>query len=586
MPGETPTDRTWRPSQATWSADQAGEEPAEPVSTEKVERLRELGRGGMGVVWLGVQSQLGREVAVKTLQPGADDIAWQSLVREGRIAARLEHPNIVPVHDLSFDGEEQPQLVMKRLQGRPWDELIEHPERLPPEERTDPVRFHLDVLRQVCRAVEYAHAHDVVHRDLKPGNVMVGAFGEVTVLDWGAAVFVGQDPGGEPSKDATQSTVIGTLQYMAPEMLQPSLGALGPASDLYLLGGMLLEALTREPPRPVGSFDEHRAWSQRLPDLPEGLPADLRALLERVLDPDPAKRGTVAAFRQVLERHGTAVVVEEARQRVLSRIAALDQAMADGDPDQVLRMYGEVRYGLEALHEKGEGLELELQDALLRRMVGYELERDEVGAARLLLSHTVEPPPDLVAAVNEAEARVQRQQERMRRLNELFDTRTGQVLRAALGVLLMSVFLGQSVLADVAGIERGYLRQAIADPTRFLFVATVVLLFWRSLRRSHVTRALVGLALFAPVVAMPITLAMWLADLPPMAVALARPALDATLVFFGGLVLDRRLLPAGVLYLASLPIAAAYPEWITPVFAVPTVAVGLSLLVMFGRERS
>ncbi len=171
-----------------------------------------LGEGGMGIVRLASQTALGRHVAIKSVRPdGPVQTAARALMREAWVTGALEHPNVVPVHTLGKDAEGLPMFVMKRVHGTSWRELICGTEPLPEEHRDAPLDFHLRVMQQVCNAVAFAHSKGVLHRDLKPDNVMIGPFGEVYVLDWGLAVSL--DEGAERIPLARDITdIAGTLE--------------------------------------------------------------------------------------------------------------------------------------------------------------------------------------------------------------------------------------------------------------------------------------------------------------------------------------------------------------------------------------
>ena len=147
----------------------------------------------MGEVGLFHDERLGRDVAVKTLLPqlAADPVARARFLREARVQGQLEHPAIVPVHDLRDDGAGGLTLTMMRVRGRTLASVLaEHVDDSAPPRRL------LQALARVCHAVDFAHAHGVIHRDLKPGNIMIGDFGEVYVLDWGLAKLL-DEPGAE-----------------------------------------------------------------------------------------------------------------------------------------------------------------------------------------------------------------------------------------------------------------------------------------------------------------------------------------------------------------------------------------------------
>ena len=170
-----------------------------------------LGRGGEGEVHEARQLAFGRTVAVKTLLAGRDDPHQiRRFHAEAAITALLEHPNIVPVHDLRADAAGRPQLVMKRITGRNWRALI--------EAGATAIDDHVAILLKVCDALEFAHGVGILHRDLKPENVMVGAHGEVLVMDWGCSAHCGPDrPHPHIPLVAELHGSSGTPSYMSPE---------------------------------------------------------------------------------------------------------------------------------------------------------------------------------------------------------------------------------------------------------------------------------------------------------------------------------------------------------------------------------
>jgi serine/threonine protein kinase len=221
-----------------------------PDLAETKYRLEEeLGRGGMGTVYLAEDVVLGRKVALKVVStPVAGPETAERMLREARIVARLEHPGIVPIHDAGALPDGRVYYAMKRVVGERLDALAA---RLSLAER-------LRVFQRICDAVAFAHAHGVVHRDLKPENVMVGAFGEVLVMDWGVAKLVSSEAAeaGEagplrtdPNAAKTANgAVVGTAGYMAPEQARGARGRIGPWSDVYSLGGVLRFLLTVRAP--------------------------------------------------------------------------------------------------------------------------------------------------------------------------------------------------------------------------------------------------------------------------------------------------------------------------------------------------
>ena len=211
--------------------------------------LDKLGAGGMGGVFRVQDTALGRQVALKVLaivDSGGEFSA--RLLREAKIIAQLEHPGIVPVHDVGTLPDGRVFYTMKLVQGRRLDQRREELGGLPERLRT---------FQKICEAVAFAHAHQVLHRDLKPQNIMVGKFGEVLVMDWGLAKLLNAEMPAEsnpaptirlqqPPSDAdtaeadtAHGVVLGTPGYMAPEQARGEVEAVGPRADVYSLGAVL-----------------------------------------------------------------------------------------------------------------------------------------------------------------------------------------------------------------------------------------------------------------------------------------------------------------------------------------------------------
>lgn len=207
----------------------------------KYEIVRRVARGGMGVIYLAHDRELDREVALKVLNvPHEPAEASARMVNEARILAELEHPGIVPVHDVGTLPDGRVFYTMKLVKGRGLDEHMAH--------GALGLTEVLRVFGRVCEAVAFAHSRGVVHRDLTPANVMVGAFGEVLVMDWGVAKALSDPTTGErTAEEETPSstegtnpgTILGTPGYMAPEQQRGEVDRIDHRTDVFALGTML-----------------------------------------------------------------------------------------------------------------------------------------------------------------------------------------------------------------------------------------------------------------------------------------------------------------------------------------------------------
>ncbi len=319
----------------------------------------EIARGGMGVVLAARDVALGREVAIKTLLPSTttDSVAARRFVTEARITARLSHPGVPPVHALDTLPDGRPFLVMKLIKGRTLAAVLTARGQRPSSRATEDMELTalhapglLQVFEQICQAVGFAHAQGVIHRDLKPANVMVGAFGEVQVMDWGLAREIGRtanehgrphpaptpnEPGREAdtavraSDDTEQSRLgeaLGTPGFMPPEQARGEWDRVDARADVFALGGILCVILTGKPPYTGRTALEvvRRAMAADLGEALArldscGADPDLVALAKRCLAPDPEHRlldaATVAAVLQAHRLHAEERVraVETAR---------------------------------------------------------------------------------------------------------------------------------------------------------------------------------------------------------------------------------------------------------------------------------
>jgi serine/threonine-protein kinase len=350
--------------------------PGEPVPPDlgRYRPVAFIDRGGMGDVFLYYDPQMDRELAVKVLREEhrGDPALVRRFRHEARLNARLQHPNVVPVHAMERTADGRPYFTMKLVKGRKLADLLR--ERAGPAQ--DLPRF-LAIFEQVCQAVAYAHSQGVIHRDLKPRNVMVGAFGEVQVMDWGFGKVLGPaaEGGAAPAGPETRAVagppvgvngetqptesglVIGTLQYMPPEQARCEVERVDRRSDVFGLGAILCKVLTGEPP--FAGRDESELWARAqacdhaealarldgcgagaelvrlckccLAAEPSGRPADAGEVARAVAAYQAgvqerlraAERERAAAQAQAEEAKKTAAAEQQARRRALALAAAV-----------------------------------------------------------------------------------------------------------------------------------------------------------------------------------------------------------------------------------------------------------------------
>jgi hypothetical protein len=551
-----------------------GAEALAPVSADHYQLERELGRGGMGRVSLAFEARLQRVVAVKELLRGGP-AAEVRFAREALVTARLQHPAIVPVYEAGRWPSGQPFYAMKLLAGRPLGELLRSCPTL--ETRLALVKH----LIPVSEAVAYAHQQRVLHRDLKPDNIIVGDFGETVVIDWGLAKIV--DGSVEPAADeddeaapelppdrpsARQAiagtragTRMGTLGYASPE--QTAGRPVDERTDVYALGATLYEVLVGTPPRVLAGFFTDGSDDEQ--DFPAGLPAALVAVCRRALALSRDDRHSSAlAFRDdveaALERRSAELLVHE----TLRKVDALETAVAGRDRLALYTLFGACRFGFEqalARYPDDEDARIGLVRAM-SAMVSVEVSARDPIAARAILSGMSQPPSALVDAVVGLEREVAAERTKHEELVSLgarHDARTGRGPR-----LFLSTVIGASwTIAPLVAI----LLEPIGYP-HYIFVNAMFLvglsaIGWtmRDLVRSTaINRAILGGALALHVV----QIVMYVGNMA-LGIPMERTDVQHLLlwsVFAAGMapILDMRMFVPSATFAAGFVVAARHPE--------------------------
>ena len=349
----------------------AGESAPDEADFELIDIL---GEGGMGIVYQARQTSVDRTIALKMIRP---DKAERSdvkarLLAEAAVTGDLNHPNIVPIYDVGETESGAFFYAMKDVRGVPWTRDL----------ADKSLEQNIEILLHVADALAFAHSRGVIHRDLKPDNVMLGDYGEVLVMDWGMAMTVGD--GGKAEPVTARSSVGGTPAYMAPEMAMADRQQIGVSTDIYLLGAVLYELISGHPPhigRTVNEMMDAAAHNVIEPIEPQ---TELAEIAMRAMADVPADRfESVKQFQTALRAY-----LSHSESIALSEQAMRDLATAHQTSDY--NDYAQALFGFKEALSLWDGNQPASEGKLATRMdyAGTALEKDDLDLADSLLQKT------------------------------------------------------------------------------------------------------------------------------------------------------------------------------------------------------
>ena len=402
--------------------------------------LNPLGEGGMGLVELAEQPVLARQVAIKRLKPGRGNTPRHvdALLSEARIMGRLEHPNIIPVHTIGLDASLGPIVVMKRIEGDVWSALLDQDASalLVGDEVT--LSKHIEYLIQLCNAIQFAHSRGIIHRDIKPDNIMLGPFGELYILDWGIALDLGVSHSGE-------YVLAGTPGFMAPEMVLGPLTQIDEKSDVYLFGATLHLILTGRARNSGATLIQSliKTLESGPFEFPASVPVELAAVCNKACASDPdARFESVIALQQALidylEHRNARQILLAAHTRFDALRCAIDDQAEDA---RIQRLFIEARFAFEQAMQvrPGDVFPDSNHQRLLAEMLDYELGRDNALGARAILEQIESPTPAQRAQLEAVEEKQAARAARFEYLESEVDPNTVKPYRLRFAVFVESI---------------------------------------------------------------------------------------------------------------------------------------------------
>ncbi|MBD3241731.1 MAG: protein kinase [Chitinivibrionales bacterium] len=353
-----------------------------PAQGPRFTIVKRIGAGATSQVYAVRDNSLARTIAVKFLKRArgtTSEKARERFLHEARVTAQLEHPNIMPIHDIGLDNESRLFFTMKNVQGRSVGDAIRAVGKGEAVEGFGGLADILDIFFKVCDAVGFAHGHGYIHQDIKPDNIMLGGHGEVLLLDWGCALDRHREI------DTPGKAIYGTPAYMSPEQARRELA--DERSDIYCLGATLYHMLTLR--HPTWTDDPERFWAMKcageLSPLPESAAARAPALLLDIcriaMSPDPHERyGDIIAFRDAVreyQAHAESIALTAAARR------RLGLAVAQGDYALFSEVTHDLRQALEMWPDYCEAQQAALETR--RAYATCALDRDDLQLAESII---------------------------------------------------------------------------------------------------------------------------------------------------------------------------------------------------------
>jgi len=410
--------------------------------TSAVRVEEKIGEGGMGAVYLAHQDIIDRKVAVKRLKKESRRLIT-ALIEEAKITGQLEHPNIIPIHSVQIDSNDNPEVVMKYIQGTTFSKKIS-------EKPSDQeIRENLQVILQICHPLEFAHNQNILHRDIKPENIMLGAFGEVYLLDWGLAMDL-------TTADKMTNGLVGTPAYMSPEMTKGDPKLLSPATDIFLMGACLHQVLTGIPRHEGRTLKEALGHARR--SKPYLYPKGIRAIIGQIANKACSSHmhlryKNIQEFRNALTQVFDRWDAIQLTQTAENLLEDLNQMLKEEtlDPFQVHANFNQARFAFEESlklfpknHEAKKGI-----DKTIFTMTKIMLRLGQPSYAQKLLSQAEQKDPVLqntiVSALSEQQQKKQEDVQKIAFLDQ-FNPKKSISYRVQLSFRMLAVHIVFSVI--------------------------------------------------------------------------------------------------------------------------------------------
>ncbi|MAA80652.1 MAG: hypothetical protein CL916_15455 [Deltaproteobacteria bacterium] len=400
-----------------------------------------LGKGGMGTVFLAQQHFPHREIALKRVitESHEDKMA---LFTEGMLMGLLEHPNIIPIYGVNTKGEDAPEVWMKKVKGVTFRQALEKGDF-----SGQRLKKAIQAMISICHALEYAHSKKIIHRDVKLENIMLGEFGSVYLLDWGIALQK------EKMNLETENKIIGTINYMAPEMLLGKTEFITEQTDIFLLGASLHEIVTGKPRHTEVTF------KKLMREIEISAPFDYRALnaqqigeiINKACAPKPQDRyRSVKEVRLALESYleqQQARKIEKAAEEELQNLKRFSQEQLTAEKRLAMHeAFQRARFGFEQalnISSKSKTARIGLDEAL-SEMIKHKIKESDLDAAEVLIKSLSSGSAEHLQMLRAQQQKQQHENKEINRLKEIglqYDPKTSRKQRRDIIILTLCIIV-------------------------------------------------------------------------------------------------------------------------------------------------
>ena len=539
--------------------------------SEDLDIGKTLGEGGMGIVHSALQNSMGRHVAIKEVRNEVSSPhTIKTLLQEAWITGFLEHPNIVPIYDISKNKRDEPIILMKQISGNDWAEFFKNPRLVQERNVThDILMWHFDVFDQVSNAVHYAHSRGIIHRDLKPDNIMIGNYGEVYVLDWGIAIALDDRHSSWIPRASEARRTTGSPWYMAPEMIGGDGHKLSIQTDIYLLGAILYELVTGSPPHKGSALPEIlQSIPDFKPEFPDHVSSSLQEIISKALSKDPKDRhDDVEQLRMEIQRYKEYRELKRIENNIQIEIDSLDAHLKqNSEQNMIYEHYFSARFGVEQIRKHHlDTSSFSIEDDFHKislLIIEWELENNRPDSAKLAMASLLKDEPEYHEKISQALTEKDNQAKDLRKLEVAYSKTIGVRTRFFVMFLVVIGWISYPFVIWQFEIEMSYFNLNTQTGAMLILLFTIGIWARNSLSSTKLNSHTFAFLLTEPLLHLVADMSAYSIGWNPEQAWSLRVLVWTTMLSSYALLIDTRLILISIFYALSTLFVFAFPEYL------------------------